>query len=875
MGEGIWRLAEVSWRALERLGRGWLMSTVIVLSWDRVSRRLEYVEVNGGLGGVALAIEVPAESADIIAGDLAGLVLPRTADLEHDGDVVLLELSGGVPVARYTVNDTVGSPGARQFALKPKTPGVPAIKVGIARLGVSDRDAMTVRKLEYLYAQDLEPPGCWLGCEGGVDAWLAGKRREAEAEALEKETKRREAHADERFINPYTFVPFPVGVARRAPAGHHLLGEGRLSGTFTVTWVFTTPFQAPDGASGTTVLRLPGSSVKGAARSAHEALAGGCLRIFDEEFVPSYRDAAVVRKDDWTLAVVSKATGDGQPLEVRLCDDVVWARVGQLRKATGGRLRTGSLVTIADADVVDSTLGRKELAEKAVIGDGGDWVVLVTDAGTRTKLATYFLACGRLGSRTAEVTEGAWSTFRVAVAGTNDLRRKPREARQAAREEERRAEREADAGGPDEEERSFTEEKQPFAEVTFKQQPVGMRRVVTGWLWAGDVIWVKVAAGGGGPKTVSELSLAAIWRHPGWPDNAVKDGQRARWTAGNRVPDGERLPEDGPMPEGSLLACRDPDFLCVTCRVFGSADPDSRDRGDRADQRAYAGHVRFGDACSDGPVGLTGPIWRAPLGAPRPGAGQFYLDYSDTSPATGRDRRPTREWGSDPDTRMPRRLRGRKFYWHADPAAQSVPRHIAREHQRDKALAVERWIAPAGTQLSQRVSFDNLSEAELGGLLAAFEPQRVLGALAGGRRVLSHLGGGKPLGLGSCTATVSGLRAWNAASRYGGAPDIVPDDGGYVRAFTEDCPDAVKGTWPSLAAVLAEGTVDARRIWYPPGAYWPDQALDEQQFDEPFAFFKRSSGLFLKDKPAARSLVPLPVPGAGDQSLKIATKDDE
>ena len=71
-------------------------------------------------------------------------------------------------------------------------------------------------------------------------------------------------------------------------------------------------------------------------------------------------------------------------------------------------------------------------------------------------------------------------------------------------------------------------------------------------------------------------------------------------------------------------------------------------------------------------------------------------------------------------------------------------------------------IAAAGTTLTQQVSFDNLRPAELGGLIAAFEPARVL-PTAGGPLQL-HLGGGKPLGLGSCTAAISGLRAWSAAS---------------------------------------------------------------------------------------------------------------
>ena len=49
-------------------------------------------------------------------------------------------------------------------------------------------------------------------------------------------------------------------------------------------------------------------------------------------------------------------------------------------------------------------------------------MVLVTDSGTRqVKKGTYFLACGRVGARTAEVTEAAWRTFRLAAAGTRDM----------------------------------------------------------------------------------------------------------------------------------------------------------------------------------------------------------------------------------------------------------------------------------------------------------------------------------------------------------------------------------------------------------------------------------------------------------------------
>ena len=64
-------------------------------------------------------------------------------------------------------------------------------------------------------------------------------------------------------------------------------------------------------------------------------------------------------------------------------------------------------------------------------------------------------------------------------------------------------------------------------------------------------------------------------------------------------------------------------------------------------------------------------------------------------------------------------------------------------------------------------------------------------------------------------------------------------------------------SWPALAAVLTERGADAPYVWYPPGASWGDLSRDEKTFDEPFAFFTASSGMFLagsagRTGPAAR-----------------------
>ena len=513
------------------------MSAVVILSWDPVSRELEYVEVNAGAGGTSSCTTVGEGTADEVSALLAGQVLPRVADLEAEDDIVLIDSLSLVRVVRCAVK-AVGGPGNREFELRDKERRGIAAKISAAVLGVTDVALSgAVEKLEYLYAENLDPPGCWLGCEGGISVWLAARRQATDAAKVRSEEAARRAEAYKRFVNPYTFVPFQTTVARGAPGGHHWLAPDRLSGAFTVAWEFMTQFQAPEGASGTAVLRLPGASVKGAVRSVHEVIAGGCLRVFDADFIPSYRDHAQVKKDDWKLAVVHKATADGQPLTVLLCDEVVWVGVEQLRQACGSSLCTGGRVAIQPGDVpkTPNSLGRKELPPDAKVGRGGDWVVLVTDSGTRQpRKGTYFLACGRVGSRVAEVSEGAWRTFRIAVAGARDVQ--PGERGRQGR----------DPG-----------DRQPRKLVTFDRKPVGYRRVVTGWLWEGDVFWARTQ-NDGASVVVDELSLAALWRHPGWDPDQVPV-RPEDWSAGARVPAG-------------LLGCSDPEELCPTCRVFGSAD---------------------------------------------------------------------------------------------------------------------------------------------------------------------------------------------------------------------------------------------------------------------------------------------------------------
>ncbi|GLI00907.1 RAMP superfamily CRISPR-associated protein [Phytohabitans aurantiacus] len=828
------------------------MAEVVVLSWEPQSRLLAYVPVDTGNGGGVVSVTVAEGFAAAVSEQCAKAPLPRVGELEAKDEFVLLEVSGPA-VTRCSARWHRG-----QIRLWSRVRGDLMGEVRADAVGLTDPELAQQPERIGSFLLFAEPVGgvvgCW-ECDGGLSGWLRRVRaRRAEA-AAEKAIRRAAADAEQaqeeakrRFINPYTFVPFPAAIERAAPAGHHALAEGRLCGTFRVRFECTSPLQAPEGAVSGQRLRLAGASVKGSVRSLHETLAGGCLRVLDEEFVPSYRDAAAVPAEQWTLAVVEEVARDGQPLAVRLCDPVVWVRAEQLRGAWGRQLATGSRVSFDPSRKVDN-LDRYELPDDERVECGGDWAVLLTDAGARrpeTKLkkpGSYFAACGRVGGDDAlrEVAESAWQEFRRAVAGAREVTK------------QRATER---AG----------EVPPGWLPVTFRGQEIGSRKAVTGSFDRGDVLWVRRDGSGEG---VDGLRLAAIWRHAGAGPMGSRVPAHLHACPPRQEGAGASVGTQWPEVEEELL-------LCPSCRLFGAADTMARGAGETARQRAYAGHVRIGDAVSPTPVELT-PFRRAPLGAPRPGAGQFYLRYDNTAPAATRTALPTREWGAQPDTtgKGLRPVRGRKFYWHADPTVQDVPRHIARGHQLKTKGVEERALAPAGTVLECHVTFDNLSESELGGLLATFQPDRAVAAagIADGPLRL-HLGGGKPLGLGSCRASVSELRVWSARSRYGDADPVTAEPGRYVAAFVGSVPAEVTATWPALAAVLAADTVDPARVWYPPGAHWPDQRNGEKRFDEPFAFFVGTSGMHMATKGKKRPLQPLPDPTGPDQSLTIVRSKD-
>jgi CRISPR-associated protein (TIGR03986 family) len=283
----------------------------------------------------------------------------------------------------------------------------------------------------------------------------------------------------------------------------------------------------------------------------------------------------------------------------------------------------------------------------------------------------------------------------------------------------------------------------------------------------------------------------------------------------------------------------------LSCRLFGSADTATAEADREATQRSYAGHLRIGDAAADHVT--TTAVRLAPLGSPRPGAGQFYLQIDDDEPASGEDQLHAADWGSEHDRPEARPVRGRKFYWHGDPTEQSPPRHVARRAQQNEAMTGERHLVPNGTVFRQKITFDNVSPAELGSLLLTLLPGLLLPRTEGRQSAdyWLRLGGGKPLGLGSCAVTITDLQWQDARQRYLGQDPVSQSPEEFFAPLEKEVArlagHPVLRYWPTLSRVLRADAVDHALIWYPLGGEWGD----ETNRDRAFRFFATASGRYL------------------------------
>jgi hypothetical protein len=127
----------------------------------------------------------------------------------------------------------------------------------------------------------------------------------------------------------------------------------------------------------------------------HETLTNGCLRVFDPDFVPVYRDVASgdLRKK-WQLGVVEKVDDRGRPTRLRRCTATKWVSLKVLARAASPVV-SGRRFALADDGFAPKN-GRDVYREDArvVADEAGRWVVHVSDDAARSG-KTHFCVVGR------------------------------------------------------------------------------------------------------------------------------------------------------------------------------------------------------------------------------------------------------------------------------------------------------------------------------------------------------------------------------------------------------------------------------------------------------------------------------------------------
>lgn len=644
-------------------------------------------------------------------------------------------------------------------------------------------------------------------------------------------------------------MPLPVtGPERGGPHGHDGTTPGLLSAQLRITVTARAPLlvrgfgsddaprlpDRPDPAGPGRVAMIPGSGLHGAVRSLHEALTGSCLRVVDDVSVPFYRQQADGKQvSKLRLAIVTAATAPAsadepqRPPTVRLCEpgEPLRHRLGmglltQLHQqlAPRGGLRSG--------DRLDVTVPADEKVPlEASPNPEGRWVVFISHGAARKEWHTYKAAVRELTADHRTIPGTAWTEFLDIVKTADDLRRE-RLCQQP--EGERWAEVE------------FTHKPKGGRETKHK---VGMRSLARETVHVGQPLWVMLDDDG----EITQVGLAQIWREKG------------------TIPVARRIGDYGP--------CRDPKDLCPSCRLFGSADVSGKAVGP-TEQRSYRGHVRFSDAVATAAVTPTKDVRLPPLGQPNPGSGQFYLENPTEVIGNASRGEPLRQWGSSADRRDggPRRIRGRKFYWHTVPQQGRLPaRGEARPAQVGGPMSAPAVLFPAGTTFTATITAVDVDRGQLGALLAAFDSSDVLGQAD----ALVHLGGGRPLGYGSCRIDLDedASRVWVSAARYGAA--VTPTTAELlVESRAEFAGTAGRQGWAELAKVLSAAAVAGQNVWYPPG----EGRRNDEKYDTGFEFWKQSSGKQLaadEKRPKVRKGYPLtvlPLASAPVQALPIVPK---
>lgn len=272
---------------------------------------------------------------------------------------------------------------------------------------------------------------------------------------------------------------------------------------------------------------------------------------------------------------------------------------------------------------------------------------------------------------------------------------------------------------------------------------------------------------------------------------------------------------------------------------------------------AYASHISVGFGFSENVTTKT--IEKLPpLRSPKLSAGGFYLQPPENPHHLSGNNDPDHviraHWGSAADPKgKPRKMRGRKYYWHGQESAALHPRVRHRFSRRMAQDGGKASTVPPGTTITARVRFNNLTASQLATLLAAADPSRLISTEDGHEAptILIHLGRGKPLGFGSVEPAIKHLTVFTAAERY--APDSEAT-GGAVRWENDLATDRadLRRCRQALIKVLQSNSVHADRIWYPTIKRL-DQRPDHDALFRAFYWFQDHSG-----SRAQQGLTPLP-----------------
>ena len=825
-------------------------------------------------GQVSFAPHTPGASwlvLDLVHG-YGSPQVGEVGDLEWEGDDWLFEALPG-HVAILCEPKAVGPADDMTYRFPPdKEP------VSLAGYGVPARLRDAAARLKFWR---LDPPTTLRGHFNHPDlaAWADDRARQktndqarkARGRQLDRRRSQRE-YPRQHFVNPYTFVPFSTNPPQRArPAGHHTLAADseqastRYQGRITARLATRSPLlvrnvgsaapvlhgvaQAPRTAAGR--LFLPGSSLHGALRSLHETLTGSCLRVFDPDFVPVYRDVASGElREGWGLGVVEASDGNGRPTRIVRCSDTKWVELDTLARDPVTRpITTGQRFRLNLALFTDDH-GRDVYPRdgEVILDPQGDWVVLVTDDAARSAHRRVYCAVGRIPSDPTplQLTDRAWARFQQAAEGSKQSYAQPGGAAP-----DLTAERDL-----------LAQEGTSLADVLgapMRVRPADMGRWLRPrpWLHPGQVVWLAPTSG----RSVGEVALSYLWRTAG------------RGPAGGRLPTG-------------FEACHDPEALCPSCRIFGSADTREVSAGgvDRrlAEQRSYRGHVRVLDAVLES-GGVLDEVSLPATGAPRAGSGQFYLDDPHAADARLTYQQPRNRWGGAPD-KTPRRLRGRKFYWHTDPAVDEQRKRWSNHNHRDSAAGERVELVAAGSRYRVELLFDGLTASEIGGLVATLQPGRLFATQAEALpyptenrpEFAIHLGGGKPIGLGSCQVDELTVTIDTCESRYlrtTAQPHLNPDE--LVSTFAAEHAEHLADIWQNVAAALHTDHVDSRIVSYPTPKQWADEngSCGGPRQHESFSWFQNTTGEDMRKSPQ-RPFIQLPPVSDIAQGLPIDVQSD-